>query len=988
MSKEANTMSKKTAYIGGGILAGAIVIALVIVLILRGRSDDLSARQITVFDVVGEAVLNRGNKELSVNKDMKLKSGDEIKVGNAADAFIRLCLDDDKFVYAQSGTDFSVEATGTAQNSKSVIHLVSGGDILCEVQNKLEGDSSFSVQTPNTTMAIRGTIIGLNCTESTDENGNTIYTSEALCLDGDAIIAIKTPQGKTIFAKAPAGEGLSITGPENVMEVTEDFDPDQVVSLEDAVETLKELGIDATTDVDIEHFYDFMNELGDQLGDLSDRFKKTAGGGDKTTPTPSPTAEPSPEPSETPTPEPPTDPPTEPPTLTPMPTEEPTPAPTEAPTATATPRPTATATPRPTATPVPTATPTPEPTLTPVPTPSTIPTATPTPEPPTEPPTETPSPSLSPTPTPTPTPTPSPTPEPTPEPTEEPTPEPTEEPTPEPTEAPTPTPEPTVSVRVSFPDPAMQEAVLGVFVENPYIQGLAASGTKAVSFTLKAGESVGLDEALQYEPSDDIGYSWDSSGDGFVRVVWMYNGNQIDHISVESLGGSGAASISVEPENGYTARLNYIYDGMDLALYDDTGIEVTDSVNTEVYYSVTAENSKAINYNYGTAATALFDSDGRFYFVDGWNVYSDGEIVEGLIIENLTDDLSEYAGDGIVDLYANWVPAISIYDSSWSVGGTVTADSSFAERTVTDGGDAMKFYVIAMKKAASSGSLVLPKWQYTLGTSFIIDGSAPGFPIVAHSGWVINGDPSTAAESIPYSTYLAVASRTKTLSPYGTELYQEGAHIVLGYSLYMVPDNTDLFTPVDIVYSSGGINVIDDGTTLCDLMFSESEEYDSEKHLFGYDYYSGVPITGNYTLFGNDQLLGDAFAKNITFEKGKVYRLSLWDASEFISDTGEPGNAETQYVDIDPEDKLQGSTYDLAFTLEAIYHRNGAASGSAVSYNLGTVKLKSGTGPQFISSHGDTIESICIVNESGKLRIQFNTPDAILFDFKLKILQE
>ena len=148
-------MSKKTLYIGGGALAGVIVIALIVVLILNGRSDDLSARQITVFDVAGEAILNRGNKELDVYKDMKLKSGDEIKVGNVSDAFVRLCLDDDKFVYAQSGTDFSVEATGSAKNSKSVIHLVSGGDILCEVQNKLEGDSSFSVQTPNTTMAIR-----------------------------------------------------------------------------------------------------------------------------------------------------------------------------------------------------------------------------------------------------------------------------------------------------------------------------------------------------------------------------------------------------------------------------------------------------------------------------------------------------------------------------------------------------------------------------------------------------------------------------------------------------------------------------------------------------------------------------------------------------------------------------------------------------------------------------------------------------------------
>ena len=213
-------MSKKTAYIGGGIIAGAIIIALVVVIVLRGRSNELEARQITVFDVFGEAQLNRGNKEMNVTKDMKLKSGDDIAVGNASDAFVRLCLDDDKFVYAQAGTNFTIEASGTAQKSKSVIHLISGGDILCEVQNKLNDDSSFTIQAPNTTMAIRGTIVGLSCNEAKDDNGETIYTSEALCLEGDAVIAIMTSDGP-VYAVAPAGEGLSLSGPAMIMEVNE-----------------------------------------------------------------------------------------------------------------------------------------------------------------------------------------------------------------------------------------------------------------------------------------------------------------------------------------------------------------------------------------------------------------------------------------------------------------------------------------------------------------------------------------------------------------------------------------------------------------------------------------------------------------------------------------------------------------------------------------------------------------------------------------------
>ena len=329
-------MNKKTLYIGGGALAGVIVIALIVVLILNGRSNDLEARQITVFDIFGTAVLNRGNKELSVYKDMKLKSGDDVVVGDSSDSFIRLCLDDDKFVYAESGTNFSIEATGTAQKSKSVIHLNSGGDILCEVQNKLNDDSSFSIQAPNTTMAIRGTIVGLRVDVVKGEDGKEIYISEAACLEGSAIIAIMTDDGP-VYALASEGQGITITGPENVFKVVENIDMSQVVSIEEAVVTLKERGIEASGEVDTEHYKQMILDHADEL-ELSDRMKNTVGGG--TTPTPSP--EPTEEPSETPTPDP---------------TETPTPDPTETPTpeATATPTPELTAT----ATPVPaTATPT------------------------------------------------------------------------------------------------------------------------------------------------------------------------------------------------------------------------------------------------------------------------------------------------------------------------------------------------------------------------------------------------------------------------------------------------------------------------------------------------------------------------------------------------------------------------------------------------------------------------------------------------------
>ena len=49
-----------------------------------------------------------------------------------------------------------VIAEGTAANSRTRI-AVAEGTVITEVQNKLSGDSSFDVVTPNSTMAIRGT---------------------------------------------------------------------------------------------------------------------------------------------------------------------------------------------------------------------------------------------------------------------------------------------------------------------------------------------------------------------------------------------------------------------------------------------------------------------------------------------------------------------------------------------------------------------------------------------------------------------------------------------------------------------------------------------------------------------------------------------------------------------------------------------------------------------------------------------------------------
>ena len=63
----------------------------------------------------------------------------------------------DKYVYAQEDTHFWLEASGSSESSKTVIYLDEGA-VLNRIKNPLENGSVYQVDTPNSTMAVRGTV--------------------------------------------------------------------------------------------------------------------------------------------------------------------------------------------------------------------------------------------------------------------------------------------------------------------------------------------------------------------------------------------------------------------------------------------------------------------------------------------------------------------------------------------------------------------------------------------------------------------------------------------------------------------------------------------------------------------------------------------------------------------------------------------------------------------------------------------------------------
>lgn len=151
-------MKKKGIIIG--IVSAAVVVAAAIILVVNlGNKEDVY-RIIKVMSVSGKVMAQRESiGELDAYEGMVLQSGDNLHVsGNSR---MVMTMDEDKVAYVEENTQFQVVAEGTSASSKTHINVQCGA-VNCEVRNKLSDDSSYEVNTPNSTIAIRGTDIRVN----------------------------------------------------------------------------------------------------------------------------------------------------------------------------------------------------------------------------------------------------------------------------------------------------------------------------------------------------------------------------------------------------------------------------------------------------------------------------------------------------------------------------------------------------------------------------------------------------------------------------------------------------------------------------------------------------------------------------------------------------------------------------------------------------------------------------------------------------------
>ncbi len=161
MSKRLFVKSLATAFIcvGAFFLAGC------------GKKDGF--RVIQVQEALGNVSVQHPleNDPRDVVEGMHLYTEDTVTVGDSSR--LTLLLDSAKYVAAEAGTTFKVSATGNSNKGRVRINVLDG-KALFDIDEKLNGDSTFEVSTPNAVISVRGTEF------SVEYNAESDYTSVAV----------------------------------------------------------------------------------------------------------------------------------------------------------------------------------------------------------------------------------------------------------------------------------------------------------------------------------------------------------------------------------------------------------------------------------------------------------------------------------------------------------------------------------------------------------------------------------------------------------------------------------------------------------------------------------------------------------------------------------------------------------------------------------------------------------------------------------------
>lgn len=156
-------MKKKKLIIIIWILALVVIALAIIIPSLLMKSPKDAYRNIKIELLEGTAVVERDNEKLEAFKGMSLRSNDSLLTKESSHAVLK--LDEDKYIYIGETSD--IDIVSSEHDSSLTKIRINEGSIVTEVKNKLSTTEEFNIESPNSTMAIRGTTFKTTVTKST-----------------------------------------------------------------------------------------------------------------------------------------------------------------------------------------------------------------------------------------------------------------------------------------------------------------------------------------------------------------------------------------------------------------------------------------------------------------------------------------------------------------------------------------------------------------------------------------------------------------------------------------------------------------------------------------------------------------------------------------------------------------------------------------------------------------------------------------------------
>lgn len=181
-------------------VAATVVAAGIVAGVLLTRQD--SYRVLKVFELMGTASVTRESAgDLDAYVGMNLESGDVVSVDDNSN--MRISLDSDKYVLLDAGTVLELVAAGNEKDSRTTLNLREGA-ILNEITSALSENSSYDVNAPKATMAVRGTSYSVTVTKDGDR-----YIIELDTFHGKVAVRLISEDG-TPGEEVMVGEGKSV----------------------------------------------------------------------------------------------------------------------------------------------------------------------------------------------------------------------------------------------------------------------------------------------------------------------------------------------------------------------------------------------------------------------------------------------------------------------------------------------------------------------------------------------------------------------------------------------------------------------------------------------------------------------------------------------------------------------------------------------------------------------------------------------------------